>query len=288
MTPLRQRFIDDMRLRNLSPRTIEAYVHGVAKFAKHFGQSPDQLGTEHIRQFQLHLIEQKASWSQFNQAVCALKLFFKVTLQRPHVIEHLPFAKRPRVLPDVLSRNEVAQFLAAALPGRDRTILETMYSCGLRLRELLGLRVEDIDSQRMVLHVHHAKGKKERLVPLSPRLLAALRAYWQEYQPDNWLFPGKKPGTALSDCTVQQISKRTARRAGLKKRIHPHTLRHSFATHLLEAGVDLLSVQTLLGHSHFYTTAKYLHISQRRLQDLPQLLEGLVPPPTPPTMEGQS
>lgn len=286
MTPLRQRFIDDMRLRNLSPRTIEAYVHGVAKFAKHFRQSPDQLGPEQIRQFQLHLIGQKASWSQFNQAVCALRFFFRITLGRPYVIKHLPFAKRPRLLPEVLTRDEVAQFLAAALPGRDRTLLETDYSCGLRLRELLGLQVTDIDSQRMVLHVRHAKGRKDRLVPISPRLLAALRAYWQEYQPATWLFPGNKPGTALTDGTVQRIAKRTALRAGLTKRIHPHTLRHSFATHLLEAGVDLLTVQTLLGHSHFYTTAKYLHISQRRLQGLPQLLEGLVPPP--PTTEGQS
>jgi site-specific recombinase XerD len=236
----------------------------------------------------LHLIEQKASWSQFNQAVCALRFLFTVTLRRRDIIEHLPFAKRPRLLPDVLTRDEVAQFLAAALPGRDRMLLETAYSCGLRLRELLGLQVADIDSQRMVLHVRHAKGKKDRLVPLSPRLLAVLRAYWQEYRPTTWLFAGNKPGTALTDGTVQRICHRTARRAGLTKRIHPHTLRHSFATHLLEAGVDLLSVQVILGHSHFNTTAKYLHISQRRLQELPQLLEGLVPPPPPTTTEGQS
>ena len=288
MNPLRQRFIDDMRLRNLSPRTIEAYVHGVSKFAKHFGRSPDQLGPEHIRQFQLHLIGQQASWSQFNQAVCALRFLFRITLGRPDVITHLPFAKRPRLLPEVLTRDDVARFLSAALPGRDRTLLETAYSCGLRLRELLGLRVTDIDGQRMVLHVRHAKGKKDRLVPLSPRLLAVLRSYWRASRPRTWLFPGNKPGTALTDGTVQRIAKRTAVRAGLAKRIHPHTLRHSFATHLLEAGVDLLTVQTILGHSHFYTTAKYLHISQRRLQGLPQLLEGLVPPPPAATTEGHS
>lgn len=287
MTPLRQRFIDDMRLRNLSPQTIEAYVLAVQKFSRHFGKSPDVLGPDDIRQYQLHLIDQKASWSQFNQGVCALRFLYNVTLSRPHVIKHLPFAKRPRLLPDVLTREEVAQLLAAAMPGRDRTILEVKYSCGLRLRELLGLQVRDIDSSRMALHIRRGKGQKERFVPITPRLLELLRAYWREYRPATYLFPGLKPGTQLHDGTVQRLCKRTAKRAGLTKRIHPHTLRHSFATHLLEAGVDLLSVQKLLGHSHFNTTAKYLHISQRRLAELPRILEALVPP-TPPTAEGQS
>jgi integrase/recombinase XerD len=168
------------------------------------------------------------------------------------------------------------RFLEAALPGRDRTLLDVAYSCGLRLQELLGLKVGDIDSARMVLHIRQGKGQKERLVPLSPRLLAALRAYWRECRPATWLFPGIKATLPLTDGTVQRICKRTARRAALTKRVHPHTLRHSFATHLLEAGVDLLSVQALLGHSHFNTTAKYLHVSMRRLSQLPQLLEGLV------------
>jgi integrase/recombinase XerD len=286
MTPLRQRFIDDLRLRNLSPKTIDVYVLRVAKFSRHFGRSPEQLGPEHIRQFQLHLIEQKVSWSQFNQSVCALRFLYQTTLGRPDVIEHLPFAKRPRILPDVLTRDEVAQLLAAALPGRDRTLLETKYACGLRLREVLGLQVADIDSARMVLHVRHGKGAKDRLVPMSPRLLAVLRAYWLAYRPASWLFYGLKRDRPLHGGTVQRLCKRTARRAGLTKRIHPHTLRHSFATHLLEAGVDLLSVQKLLGHSHFHTTATYLHISQRRLQDLPQLLDDLVPPT--PATEGQA
>jgi len=276
MNPLRQRFIDDMRLRNLSPRTIEAYVHRAAKFAKHFARSPEHLGPDHIREYQLHLISQKASWSQFNQTVCALRFLYNITLQRPHIVEHLPFAKRPRVLPTVLCREEVGLLLAGARPGRDRTLLETTYSCGLRLRELLALQVTDIDSARMVLHVRHGKGKKDRQVPLSPRLLEVLRDYWRRHRPTNWLFPGLKPGTALTEGTVQRICRRAATRAGLTKRIHPHTLRHSFATHLLEAGVDLLSVQAMLGHSHFHTTATYLHISQRRLQGLPQLLDGLV------------
>lgn len=286
MTPLRQRFSDDLRLRNKSPRTIEAYVHAVAKFARHYNKSPELLGPDQIRQYQLHLIEQKVSWSQFNQCVCALRFLYNVTLKRPHLVEHLPFAKRPRLLPDVLTRDEVARLLAAARPGRDRTILEVKYSGGLRLRELLGLKVGDIDSARMTLHIRRGKGQKERFVPISPRVLELLRAYWREYRPTDYLFPGLKPGLPLHDGTVQRLCKRTAKRAGLTKRVHPHTLRHSFATHLLEAGVDLLSVQKLLGHSHFNTTAKYLHISERRLAELPKILDALVPPT--PTPEGQS
>jgi integrase/recombinase XerD len=276
MTPLRQRYVDDLRVRNKSPRTIESYVLRVVLFARHFKRSPEQLGAEHVRAYQQHLLARQVSWSQFNQAVCALRFLYNVTLGRPELIVHLPFARRPRTLPLVLSPEEVMRFLAAALPGRDRTLLDVAYSCGLRLKELLGLEVADIDSARMVLHIRHGKGQKERLMPLSPRLLQVLRGYWREYHPATWLFPGAKAGTPLTDGTVQRICKRTARRAGLTKRVHPHTLRHSFATHLLEADVDLLSVQALLGHSHFHTTAKYLQVSMRRLQQLPQLLEGLI------------
>lgn len=275
MTPLRQRYVQDLRARNKSPRTIETYVLRVALFARHFGCSPERLGPEHLRSYQQHLIDRNVSWSTFNQAVCALRFLYQVTLGRPEAIRHLPFAKRPRIVPTVLSPEEVVRFLEAALPGRDRMLLDVIYSCGLRLKEALGLLVGDIDSARMTLRIH-GKGQKERLLPLSPRLLAALRIYWREHRPATWLFPGIKATVPLTDGTVQRICKRTARRAGLSKQISPHTLRHSFATHLLEAGVDLLSVQALLGHSHFNTTAKYLHISMRRLRQLPQLLEGLV------------
>jgi integrase/recombinase XerD len=287
MSPLRQRFIDDLRLRNRSPQTIQAYVLAVKKFSRYCGRSLERLGPDDVRRYQLHLIDTQASWSQFNQAVCALRFLYNVTLRRPDVIERLAFAKRPRVLPDVLTRDEVARLLAAARLGRDRTILEVKYSCGLRLRELLGLQVGDIDGGRMALHIRRGKGQKERFVPLSPRVLEVLRAYWREYRPTTDLFPGSKPGTRLYGGTVQRLCKRAARRAGLTKRVHPHTLRHSFATHLLEAGVDLLSVQKLLGHSSFQTTAVYLHISERRLADLAKILDALVPPP-PPAAEGQS
>jgi integrase/recombinase XerD len=277
-SPLRRRFIDDMRVRNKSPRTIETYVLRVVQFAKHFGKSPELLGPEELRAYQQHLVARQVSWSMFNQSVCALRFLYQVTLGRPEAIRHLPFAKRPRLLPTVLSPQEVVRFLEAALAGRDRTLMELAYGCGLRLKELLGLQVADIDSARMVLHIREGKGQKERLVPLSERLLGMLRGYWRECRPATWLFPGIKPSLPLTGGAVQRICKRTAKRAGLSKRIHPHTLRHSYATHLLEAGVDVLSVQALLGHSHFNTTAKYLHISMRRLQQLPALLEGLVLP----------
>lgn len=278
VSPLRRRFIDDLRLRNKSPRTIETYVLRVVQFARHFGKSPELLGPEALRAYQQHLLTRQVSWSMFNQSVCALRFLYQVTLGRPEAIRHLPFAKRPRQLPTVLSPEEVVRLLEAALPGRDRTLLELAYGCGLRLKELVGLKVADIDSARMVLRIREGKGQKERLVPLSPRLLGILRGYWREYRPAPWLFGGVKPGRALTGGAVQRMCRRTAKRAGLTKRIHPHTLRHSFATHLLEAGVDLLSVQALLGHSHFNTTAKYLHVSMRRLQQLPALLEGLVMP----------
>ncbi len=276
VSPLRRRYIDDLRLRNKSPRTIETYVLRVVQFTRHFGKSPEQLGPEQLRAYQQHLLSRQVSWSMFNQSVCALRFLYNVTLSRPHLIQHLPFAKRPRTIPTVLSPEEVVRLLEAALPGRDRTLLDVAYVCGLRLKELLGLQVRDIDSARMVLHIRHGKGQKERVVPLSPQLLERLRDYWREYRPATWLFPGMRCGEAITGGTVQRMCQRTAKRAGLTKRIHPHTLRHSFATHLLEAGVDLLSVQALLGHSHFNTTAKYLHISMRRLQQVPQLLEGLV------------
>jgi len=179
MTPLRQRYAEDLRLRNKSPRTIETYVLRVRQFAEHFGKSPEQLGPDELRAYQQHLLQRQVSWSMFNQSVCALRFLYNVTLGRPHLIAHLPFAKRPRVLPTVLSPEEVTRLLAAALPGRDRTLLDVAYSCGLRLKELVGLKVKDIDSARMVLIIRHGKGQKERLVPLSPRLLEVLRAYWR-------------------------------------------------------------------------------------------------------------
>jgi integrase/recombinase XerD len=284
MTPLRQRFIDDLRIRNYSPRTIQAYLAGVVRFVKHFGRSPDLLGPEDIRAFQVHLLEKHVSWSQFNQTVSALRFLYRFTLGRPEQVPYIPYGKRPKTLPAVLSSEEVARLIQAAPPGRDRVLLQLAYGCGLRLGELLALQVGDIDSARMVIHVRQGKGGKDRLVPLSLRLLEELRAYWRQHRPRTWLFPGHKPDQALTDGGVQRIFRRVVTRAGLSKHCSMHTLRHSYATHLLEAGVDLLTLKSLLGHRTLETTAHYLHVSTQRLQQTPSLLDLLVvpQPPNPP------
>lgn len=275
MTALRQRLIEDLQVRNYSPRTVEAYVTAVAKVAKYFMKSPDQLTSEELRGFQVHLLSAKTSWSQFNQIVCGLRFFYGTTLGRSEVVQTLPYGKRPKVLPVVLSMEEVAQLLAAAKPGRERMLLETAYGCGLRISELLGLQVTDIDASRMVLTVRHGKGAKDRQVPLSARLLLELRWWWRTHRHPRWLFPGKTPARPLSDGNVQRIAGRVVKRAGLRKKATLHTLRHSYATHLLEAGVDVVTLQKLLGHSDLSTTARYLHLSTRQMQKLPNVLDLL-------------
>ncbi len=291
LSPLRRRFIDDLRLRNYSPRTIETYVARVAHVAKHFGRSPDTLGPDDIRAFQLHLLERQVSWSTFNQTVCALRFFFGTTLGRPEQLPLIPYGKRPRALPSVLSPAEVVRLLEAARPGRERVRLQTAYACGLRLGELLHLHVADIDSARMVVDVRHGKGGKQRLVPLSPRLLEVLRDYWRQYRPVTWLFPGATADRLLNPSSVQRRFQHLVRDAGLRKHASMHTLRHSFATHLLEAGVDLVTLQKILGHADLQTTAHYLHLRSDRLRQTPSLLELLPVNPASaptPTAEGRS
>jgi site-specific recombinase XerD len=269
---LRQRLLEDMQVRNYSPRTIEAYVAAVARLARHFMRSPDQLTSEDIRAFQVHLLSVKTSWSQFNQVVCGLRFFYRFTLGRPDVVTMLPYGKRPKSLPVVLSAEEVAQLLAAAKPGRERMLVQTTYGCGLRLSEVLSLQVTDIDASRMVVTVRHGKGNKDRQVPLSARLLGELRAWWCTHRQKPWLFPGKGPLGHLSDGMAQRLMRRMLARAGLRKKATLHTLRHSYATHLLEARVDVVTLQKLLGHNHLSTTAQYLHLSRRHMQKLPDLL----------------
>jgi integrase/recombinase XerD len=275
MTPLRQRFLDDLRLRNYSRHTIEAYVSGVARLAGFHHRSPDQLDTEQVRSFLLNLIQRGVSWSLFNQIVCGLRLFYGVTLDRPEVVPFLPFARKPRRLPAVLSRDEVLR-LFAALPGeRTRLLLRTAYACGLRVSEVVGLRVGDIDSARMVLMVRQGKGGKDRLLPLSPRLLEELRTYWRKYRPTDWLFPSKTAAGHLSVSAVQRACHRAVLACGFRKKVSMHTLRHSYATHLLEAGTDLVTLQRLLGHGHLATTTRYLHVSDQRLRSAPSPLDLL-------------
>ena len=278
MTPLRQRFIDDLRLRNYSPRTIETYVSQIVAFAKHFGRSPELLGPEEVRIFQLHLLERHMSWSTFNQAVCALRFLYGTTLGRPEQLPLIPYGKRPQALPSVLAPEEVLRLIEAAQTPRDRVFVQVAYGCGLRLSELIHLRVTDIDSARMVIHVRQGKGAKDRLVPLSQRLLEELRAYWRLYRPGTWLFPGDKPGQPVTGGNMQRRFARLVQRVGLSKHCSLHTLRHSYATHLLEAGVDLLTLKMLLGHRALETTARYLHVSTQRLHATPSLLDLLVLP----------
>jgi integrase/recombinase XerD len=278
VTPLRQRFCDDLRLRNYAARTIESYVAGVVRFAEHFGRSPEELGAEDIRNFQLELLRRKVSWSLFNQTVCALRFLYNVTLQRPDIVKSIPFGKRAKTLPCVLSPEEVLRFIDAASFDRDRTLLRTLYACGLRISELLDLHVSDIDSARMVIMIRQSKGQKDRLVPLSVRLLEELRDYWRQYRPAEWLFPNCVSRKRLTASYVQRTCQRLVQRAGLTKRATPHTLRHSFATHMLEAGVDLVTLKTILGHSSLESTMVYLHVGTRRFQQLPSLLDRLMLP----------
>lgn len=283
MTPLRQRMIQDMRLRNLSPHTIEAYVSAVAQFARHFGRSPEQLDGEAARQYLLHLVQERhASWSRYNQARCALLFLYRNTLGRDEQLPKLPFAKGPRRLPTVLSVQEVRRLLEAVrhLP-KHQALLMTLYGAGLRISEALHLQPRDIDSQRMVLHVRGGKGNKDRLVQLSPHLLAVLRDYWRQCRPQVWLFPKPSdPQRPIDEGSAYRIVSRAARRAGIARRVGPHTLRHCYATHMLEAGVDLLSIQRLLGHQSLKTTARYTHVSAEHLRNMNGPLDRLYRQPT--------
>jgi integrase/recombinase XerD len=281
MTPLRQRYIHDMQLRNYAEKTIQSYQGAVARFALHFGKPPDSLGAEEIRSYQLHLLQQHVSWSTFNIAVSALRLFYAITLQQPGLVSYIPYGKKPRTLPTVLSQEEVRRLFLALSNDRDRLFLETAYAAGLRVSEVVRLKVADIDSQRMVLHIRQAKGHKDRQVPLSPVLLDKLRTYWRAYRPADWLFPGRNSQHHRSIASVQRICYRAARSAALTKPVSMHTLRHSYATHLLEAGTDLLTIQKLLGHKNIQTTIRYTHVQQLHLQNTPSPLDALLGTPTP-------
>lgn len=275
MTPLRQRLCDDLRLRNYAPKTIEAYVAAVVKLTRYCGRAPDQLGPEQIRAFQLHLRQQGVPWNSFNQIVCGLRFFYHVTLGRPDVVTMIPYGRRAKTLPNVLSPEEVARLLAALPHQRYRLLARLAYACGLRLSEVLHLKVGDIESRRLVLRIRQAKGRKDRLVALPPRLLEELRAYWRCYRPRDWLFPGHKAGQPLHAGAVQRVFHRAVLACGFGRRVSCHTLRHSYATHLLEAGVDLMTLQQLLGHRDLKTTAHYTHVTAERFGQLPDLLDRL-------------
>ena len=267
MTPLRQRMLEELELRNYSPSTIETYIRCVAEFAQHFGKPPDQLGPEHIREYQLFLVrERKAAWSTFNQHVCALRFFYQTTLGRKEMIEHIPYPRHERRLPSVLSQAEVAALLQAKSNLKHRALLTTLYAAGLRVSEAANLLVSDIESERMLIRVRQGKGRKDRYVMLSPKLLDLLRCYWKRYRPTYWLFPGDPADTPMARNTIHTICRQATRAAGLSRPVSPHLLRHSFATHLLEAGTDLRTIQILLGHRNLKTTSLYMHVSTLALR----------------------
>lgn len=233
LTALRQRMRDDLELRNYSPETVAAYLRGVAQFAQYFRASPDRLGPEHVRQYQLYLVhERHVSWSLVMQTVCALRFFYHVTLGQRHMLAYIPQPKRPKTLPTILSQAEVAALLRAPRRLKTRAILTTLYAAGLRVSELCQLQVTAIDSSRMVLCIRQGKGQQDRCVMLSPRLLDLLREYWHRYKPRTWLFPGSNPSRPLSRRTVYTLCRDAGVKAQLRKPIHPHTLRH-YAVHQL-------------------------------------------------------
>jgi len=276
VTPLRQRMIDDLKIRNRSPRTIGTYVQHVVQFARHFGRSPELLGPEEVRQYQLHLLERKISFSTFNQCLCSLRFLYGTTLGRPEMLPRLPYARRPKTIPQVLSQAQVVKLLECVRRRRHRVLLTTIYATGLRISEAVHLGVADIDSAQMIIRVARGKGNKQRLVPLSPALLQELREWWREHRNPQWLFPGNRPGRPLTTSSVQIACRQAVGRAGLPPRVSAHTLRHTFATELLEAGVDLLTIQKILGHADLKTTLIYTHVRRDRLHAVSQV-QGMLP-----------
>ena len=267
MTPLRHRMLADMRIRNLSPHTQTAYLRQVALFARQFGQSPAALGREEVRAYLVYLTtDKKLAPSSVLVATAALRFLYRVTLQRNwRFDEVIPAPKKPRTLPVVLSPEEVVQFLDRVPSRHHRAILTTCYATGLRISEAVRLTLSAIDSARMVIRVEQGKGQQDRSVMLSPKLLAILRDWWRVKRPPHWLFPGDRPGQPMSERLVQEACQRARRRSGISKPITPHSLRHAFAVHWLEAGTDLRTIQLLLGHRDLATTARYLLIATSRV-----------------------
>jgi len=281
MTRLRKMMLEELQRRNFSEDTIRRYIHTVEDFARHFNRPPDRLGLRHIREYQAHLFQKrKLSSGSVTNHLAALRFFYIQTLKKAWSVAETPYPKKNHRLPAVLSQEEVARLIDAAGTPFHRTLLMTLYATGLRRAEVTHLKASDIDSKRMVIHVRGGKGRKDRDVMLSPKLLEQLRQHWRRLRrkTSNWLFPGNRWHTAnhpIDAKTVYHASQEAAKRAGLNRPIHPHTLRHCFATHLLEAGADLRTIQILLGHQSLEQTAIYLHLSKRHLNATPSPLDSL-------------
>jgi site-specific recombinase XerD len=282
MTPLRQRMLEDMQVRNLSPHTQRAYTDQVARFARYFHRSPDQLGPEEIRTYLVYLTtERRLAPSTIIIAVAALRFVYTVTLGKPWAVQTvIPAPKEPQRVPVVLSPAEVVQFLDSVAAPHHRTILTTCYAAGLRISEAVHLTLSAVDSQRMVLRIDQGKGQKDRYVMLSPKLLVILREWWRLRRPRHWLFPGDTPDVPMTAHAVNRACQRARRRSGLHKPITPHSLRHAFAVHLLEAGADVRTIQLLLGHRSLKTTAQYLCLATNKICATASPLD-LLPRPVP-------
>ena len=274
-SPLRQRMIEDITTRNLSHATQQSYIYAVRKFSRHFGASPDRLDVEDVRAYQLHLIAKKRSWSHINQAACALRFFYGVTMRRQDAFERIVNGREPEKLPPVLAPDEIARFLEAIVGLRNRVALTTAYAAGLRIGEVCRLKVASIDGERKLIHVECGKGGKDRYAMLSPRLLDILRAYWRRARPGLWLFPGREAGDHVSIAALQGACRAARRAARLSKPVTAHSLRHSFATHLLESGVELRIIQVLLGHSDLSSTTRYAQVATHLIANTPSPFDRL-------------
>ena len=280
MTRLRKRVLEELERRNYSQATVRTYVGAIRRFAEYFHRSPDQLGPEQVRQYQLHMVqERKLHPRTVMIQMAALRFLYLKTLKRNYRRDDLPLPKKLRTLPTVLSQDEVARLIASAASLRHRTILMALYSTGMRRAELCHLRTEDIDKERMVIHIRQGKGGRDRDVPLSQKLLDQLRIYYRSLKHKNgWLFPSNQTrycDQPMKDKNIWHACRQAAQRAGIAKPVHPHTLRHCFATHLLEAGADLCAIQALLGHAEVRDTALYLHLSTRHLKATTNPLDAL-------------
>lgn len=287
MSPLRRRMIEDMQIRNLTLNTQRIYTSQIARFAAHFHKSPDLLGPAEIRTYLIHLTQvQHLAASSIIVAVSALRFFYTVTLKRPWVVkDDIPTGRQAKKLPIVLSKDEVAQFLAAVDNQKQRMVLTVCYATGLRISEAVRLKPAAIDSKRMVIRVEEGKGRKDRYVMLPPKLLDMLRDYWRRTHPGEWLFPGGLPGKPISPPSIELTCRQVREKCGIGKPVGPHSLRHAFAVHLLEAGTDLRTIQLLLGHRCLSTTARYLMIATTQVCATASPLESLdVPVPKVPDL----
>jgi len=282
MTPLKQRFIEDMQMRGLAPTTQRSYIHYVADFAKFYNTSPDKLDLEAIRQYEMHLInERKMSPQSVNTFVAAVQFLYTVTLEMPWGKECFPRVRVPSTLPVVLDPEEVAEFFDYIPSLKYRAALMLCYGAGLRIAEAVAVKVTDLDSKRMLILVQQGKGSKDRYVMLSPRLLAVLRRYWRAARPRQWLFPSWRENRHLSAGSLSRACCDASKQCGLTKRITAHTLRHSFATHLLEGGTDTRVIQVLLGHTRIETTARYTKVAAHVIAATPSPLDALGVKPKP-------